>query len=241
MNASFQDEFKQRHGIRTDEPLSLHIIFKLKVKNKQELVTLFLKEGANINEADEKSGETPLFLAVVHGDLQVVMFLVEHGANLDLANIAMISPLMIAVILKLYDIVEYLLIKGADREKVDARGWTPLHCAIDSGFHNLMVLLMHHNANVHAKTNDGKLPIQFASDPRVKRLIREETRRRMDEAPSRKRCIDPIQMQQVEDEENQQSNNQPRLDVGAAAKEMKAKVASEDEDSETSSDEEDDR
>ena len=44
MNASFQDEFKQRHGIRTDEPLSLHIIFKLKVKNKQELVTLFLKE-----------------------------------------------------------------------------------------------------------------------------------------------------------------------------------------------------
>ena len=95
---------------------------------------------------------------------------------------------------------------------------------------------------MNAKCNDGKLPIDVAVNEKIKQAIRNEPRRRMDEAPG-KRAIEQdhhlnvaTSSSALQQEEDEQSNKRPRLDEGAVAggEEEKTKVAEEDEDSEPS-------
>ena len=109
-----------------------------------------------------------------------------------------------------------------------------------------------YGADLNARDNYGRLPIDLAHNEEIKQAIRDEPRRRMDEAPG-KRATEQDRHPNTsatasaqEDEEEakeEQSNKRPRLnDEGAvvAEEEEETKVAEEDEDSEPSSDEDDD-
>ena len=72
--------------------------------------------------------------------------------------------------------------QGADRDKADNYGWTPLHWANHYGHLEIVMLLMSYGADLNARTNDGELPIDWASTEEIKQAIRDEPRRRMDEA-----------------------------------------------------------
>ena len=118
------------------------------------------------------------------------------------------------------------------------------------------MLLMSYGADLNARTNEGELPIdmELQNTEEIKQAIRDEPRRRMDDAPG-KRATEQDRhpnaaasasahqegVEEVEDEE--QRKNRPRLEEGAAvavAEDEETKVAEEDEDSEPSSDEEND-
>ena len=89
----------------------------------------------------------------------------------------------------------------------------------------------------------GRLPIVFSATEEIEQAIRDEPRRRMDEAPG-KRATEQDQhpntatsaSAQQETDEEEQINKKPRLDEGAEAvvTEEETKVAEEDEDSEPS-------
>ena len=104
---------------------------------------------------------------------------------------------------------------------------------------------MSYGADLNARTNLGELPIDIAATEEIKQAIRDEPKRRMDEAPG-KRATEQDRhpnaatsaSAQEDDEEEEHSNKRPRLEEGAAAEEV-TKVAEEDEDSEPSSDEDD--
>lgn len=57
---------------------------------------------------------------------------------------------------------EYLLLNGANINCTDIKGVTPLHLSIEIGNTALAYLLLKHKAKYDLKTNDGKLPIDFA-------------------------------------------------------------------------------
>lgn len=57
---------------------------------------------------------------------------------------------------------EYLILCGANINSVDVKGFTPLHLSIELGNTALAYLLLKHKAKYDLKTNDGKLPIDFA-------------------------------------------------------------------------------
>jgi Ankyrin repeats (many copies) len=142
------------------------------------------------------------------------------------------------------EVARYLLEQGADRDKAKDDGYTPLHLASLNGRLDIAKLLMVYGAGLNAKTNEGELPIDMnhQNTEEIKQAIRDEPRRRMDEAPG-KRATDQdrhptaatsASTQQEEEEES--LNKKPRLE-GEAGED--GKVAEEDEDSEPSSDEDD--
>ena len=67
----------------------------------------------DINEKNEH-GYTALHYAAMNNCLEVVKFLIENGANINLCNKKGQSPLEIAYLYKCGDIVTYLLEKGAN-------------------------------------------------------------------------------------------------------------------------------
>ena len=98
-------------------------------------------------------------------------------------------------------------------------------------------------ADLNARTNGGHLPIDVAESEEIKQAIRDEPRRRIDEAPGKRateqdrhpNAATAAPEQEEEEEEEEHSNKKPRLDEGA--EEEEGKVAEEDEDSEPSDEE----
>ena len=216
-----------------------------------DCVRMLVEQGADKDEGDS-NGYTPLYIATRYGHLQMV--LVEQGASLDKTNEDRETPLSEAAYIGQLEVVRFLLEQGADRDKASNGGWTPLHWAAMMGHLKITMLLMSYGADLNARTNYGKLPIDLARNEEIKQAIRDEPRRRMDEAPG-KRATEQDRHANVaisasacqEDEEDaegeKQCNKRPRLDEGvvaAAVAEEETKVAEEDEDSEPSSDEEHD-
>ena len=107
---------------------------------------------------------------------------------------------------------------------------------------------MSYGADLNARTNDDRLPIDIARTEAIRQAIRDEPRRRMDHGHKRateqdrhpNAAASASAQQENEEEGEEQSNKRPRLDEGATVAEL-TKVAEEDEDSEPSSDEEDNK
>ena len=111
------------------------------------------------------------------------------------------------------------------------------------------MLLMRYGADLNARTTfRNRLPIDCARTEEIKQAIRDEPRRRMDEAPGKRATEEDrhpnaaTSASAQHDDEEVQNNKRPRLndEEVVAEGEEETKVAEEDEDSEPSDEEEDD-
>jgi len=74
----------------------------------QKTIELLIEAGANVNVQDDFGG-TPLYLAIVRENLELVKILVENGADVNLKDSKGRSPLFYAAKrYKVADIVQYL-------------------------------------------------------------------------------------------------------------------------------------
>ena len=215
--------------------------------NNLERVRLLVEQGADKDQGDYYD-RTPLYLASRHGYLKVTQYLGEQGVALDKASNNGATPLIVAAVNNRLEVCRYLLEQGSDRDKADNYGWTPLHCTSYRGYLEIATLLMSYGADLNARNDEGNLPIDIARTEEIKQAIRDEPRRRMDEAPGKRateqdrhpNAATSALKQHEEVEEDEQSNKLPRLnDDGEIAVVGETKVAEEDEDSEPSSDEDD--
>jgi ankyrin repeat protein len=97
-------------------------------KQSMEMIKLLLEHGAQIN-ATNYWGKTPLFTAVVHGNLKIVQFLLEHGAEPNAGRANTLTPLHMTAASGSTSIAECLLEKKADPNALDGFGKTPLDWA----------------------------------------------------------------------------------------------------------------
>lgn len=80
---------------------------------------------ADVN-AQTKDGKTALFLACRDNQVGLARLLLQHGANVDLANAKGTTPLLIASLNNHRDVVSLLLASGANLAHKDAKGNTAL-------------------------------------------------------------------------------------------------------------------
>ena len=110
-----------------------------------------------------KDGRTPLFFSAANGNIDAVKFLVENGANLEIAEYDMgNTPLMAAISINHMEMCLYLISKGANIHAKNKNGDTPIHFAAILGNYSMLKLLHRLGGDINEKNNDGNSCILYA-------------------------------------------------------------------------------
>ena len=134
-------------------------IFKaIENRDIQKINKIIRKRKQCVNE--RQNNETPLHLASERGYIEVILLLLEHGAQVNTNNG---SPLNSACQYGKLDAVEILLEYGADPNTGCNIGNTPLHSACSYGSVGIISALLKHNVDINAKNVDGWTPLHRAS------------------------------------------------------------------------------
>ena len=108
--------------------------------------------------------EPDLNKAILIGKLSSVIYLVSHGAPLNIENKKGYSPLHLAVKEGSPDIIEYLLQHGANLEIRDKIGYTPLHIACKYGDLTSVNYLLDKGSSTRTKDKrKGFTPLHIAA------------------------------------------------------------------------------
>jgi len=110
--------------------------------NVAGLRRIFVPASTNLNEQDS-FGNTPLLLAAQGGFAEAAEFLLDHGANPDLANHAGDTPLMGAAFRGQLTLVMMLIRFGADTELVNKKGLSAFGLASLFGRQEVAIYLAH--------------------------------------------------------------------------------------------------
>ena len=240
------------------------VLWKAAENGHIEIVRLLLELGADVNHISRKMlcrtsepnfmyrvlpASTVLLIAAENGHLNVVQCLVEQGADMEKGDNDGVTPLIWATYKGHLEVVRYLLEQGANRDKADNEGHVALHAAAYRDHLEIAKLLMVYGVELNVENYEGRPPIDFTNNEEIRQAIRDEPRRRMDEAPG-KRSTEQDQhpnaaisaSAQREDEEKVEAegvelvNKRPAcLDEEVVAEE--GVVADEDQDSEPSDEE----
>lgn len=128
-----------------------------------DTVKKLVEYKANINIQD-KNGLTPLIYAIEQDNKELANFLIENGADLNMAEKEYDrTPIFFSIENKNTNITEILISKGANVNAVDKNGVTPLNIAIkEDGNIDIIKLLVKNKADLNILTEEGDSLIEYA-------------------------------------------------------------------------------
>lgn len=131
--------------------------------NYLEVVKILMKHKAKININGHHG--TPLFGAAQHGNLQVVRYLIENGADINLACTDInATPLMVASEHGYDEVVKALLELNAKVNKKTKNGNFALRLASMYGHLTIVKLLIGHQAKINLRMNfDGSTALMIST------------------------------------------------------------------------------
>ena len=130
---------------------------------KNDIVELLIKRGANINFHIEPFRATPLHIAAEKGNHEMVSFLAENGANINAKNNYSSTALHLAAREGSIDNVRLLINKGADVNAKSDSGSTPLHRAASQGHKEIVGLLIDAGSEVNSNDDFQETPLHNAA------------------------------------------------------------------------------
>ena len=129
-----------------------------------EATRLLDEPGSTIvNARDITTGETAMHAVVQRRDLTWVRFLLQRGANPNIADRNGVTPLQIAAQLGFIEGVERLIQGGAQLDVVDSTGETPLIAAVHRRDAAMVELLVANGANPDRTDNSGRSARDYAA------------------------------------------------------------------------------
>lgn len=132
----------------------------------------YLKDGADINEANE-SGESVLAMSFRYGcDIDLIMFLIENQADIyDFDNDG-VTIFDTAISYNYIEIVKYFIINGIDVNETKRRsGFTPLMAAACYGRVEIAQILIENGADKKAIDSKGISVMDFARKMNKKSIL----------------------------------------------------------------------
>ena len=116
-----------------------------------------------VNAREISTGETALHAVVQRRDLTWVKFLLQRGANPNIADKNGIYPIQIAAQLGFVEGVERLIKGGADVDVSDSTGETPLISAVHRRDLKLIEVLVEQGANPDRTDSSGRSARDYAA------------------------------------------------------------------------------
>ncbi|KAL8903052.1 MAG: hypothetical protein Q9207_004184 [Kuettlingeria erythrocarpa] len=139
--------------------------------NDPELIALFLSHGADANGSG-LSGLAPLEVGALHGSLETVKMLVDHGAKIEAGSAALHAAAQGDAPDRI-PVMEFLINQGADVNGLAAdltgpsearrsgRKGTPLHSATKWANEEAKAWLLEHGADPKARNELGETPEEW--------------------------------------------------------------------------------
>ena len=115
-----------------------------------------------INSRDITTGRTGLHIAADRRDVVWLVYLLNRGANPNIADRRGVSPLMRASQLGFFDGVQHLVTKGARVDEPNATGETPLILAVHRRDTAMMRVLLRAGADPDRADNSGRSARDYA-------------------------------------------------------------------------------
>src|SRR5207253_11243319 len=116
----------------------------------------------------------PLHYATIGGNLPIVKYLVQSGANLEAKSPGGLTPLHHAAYEGYLPIVEYLLKEGAHYTSRTKSGKTPKDLARQKGHVDIVKLLQIYEDNVISRSAKLFFAVENGNAKEVQRLIEQE-------------------------------------------------------------------
>ena len=127
------------------------------------VVHRLLQSGANVNAVDAH-GHTPIRQAAFNGHLNVIRFLVQHGANVLVKDkVFEDTEFKVACGNGHLPVVQYLLGLGAPVNYKNSYGHTALHAAAFGGHLAVVLCLLDRGAFVNETNKGGRTALNWAS------------------------------------------------------------------------------
>ena len=172
---------------------------------QKSIVQIFLQKGGiNVNKRDAE-GNTPLHYACLKGFRDIVNMLLEHDADVSVANNCAETPLHAAARSGNKEIIGKLIQYGADQDATDKDGRTPLICLLDNKRTDAALFLIEQGADTEMADNTGHKAIQLTDcvklwhvcrrrEPLTRMEIRRFIRRFSTDSRKRYVCCFPLRM-----------------------------------------------
>jgi hypothetical protein len=129
--------------------------------NYNAVVVLTEKYRLPVNHQN-LDNECALSLASIHGNAQIVSYLVDHGANVNITNARGETPLHAACALGYLEIVRLLVQEGSWLEAEDEAGDTALHFAVREEHGQVIEFLLLSGADPDHCNEDNESPLMLA-------------------------------------------------------------------------------
>ncbi|UYV66639.1 TNKS2, partial [Cordylochernes scorpioides] len=138
--------------------------------NLARVMRLVTRDNINCRDSQGRNS-TPLHLAAGYNNIEVVEFLLEHGADVNVQDKGGLIPLHNASSYGHVDIAALLIKHHTEVNATDRWGYTPLHEAAQKGRTLLCTLLLAHGADPTLKTHEGQTSLDLATAEDVKCLL----------------------------------------------------------------------
>lgn len=115
-----------------------------------------------INAKEPYAGLYPLHYAVSSNRKEMVILLIDKGADINAHSSDGSTSLHVASVFGYKEIVELLIIKDAEVDAKDNRDRTPLHLASQGGHIEIVKLLIEKGADIKLEDTDDWTPLDYA-------------------------------------------------------------------------------
>lgn len=146
------------------------LIYAIEKRQLDIVKSIIERDPSSINEKDPNTFNTPLFIAVLSGNLDIVEFLLNTGVDVDDAREEDCkeekswTPLFGTIMKCDIEMTKLLLSFGANVNSQDHFGRTYVHWAVVNHQLDIVELLLSFKANVDIRDQDGKTPLDLALD-----------------------------------------------------------------------------
>lgn len=130
---------------------------------QEDIVSLLLREGADVDAVEERRGDMPLHYGALSGSEKCGALMLAAGADVDAQNQGGQTPLMLAAQARHASLLRLLASECLEPDAQDAQGWTLLHyCAWQDVAEPISYLLEELHVDPWVRANDGSRAVDVA-------------------------------------------------------------------------------